>query len=124
MSVSMGECIRTHGVPGALNVLSGAIAGGVCLNAVAPGALCGVVRYIIDVTVPRSGILGGLSSRGAEVALHIIKALASIAVLWAAGVFFTSTPIALLGFCLLTPTINWVFTSMMGTNLDKIVSKG
>jgi len=123
MSTSIGEVGKTHGIPLGLNAGSGALAGALFLNAPWAGALCGVVRYVIDLQVPPSGILGGLSQRGQEIGLHVIKALASLAVLLIAGVTYT-TPLALLGFCLLTPALDWALTSLLWARPSQVLSRG
>jgi hypothetical protein len=123
MSTSIGECVKTHGIPLGLNAVSGAVAGALCLGAPWPGALCGVVRYVIDLKVPSSGVLGGLSRGWQEIAMHVIKALASLAVLWISGVGFAA-PLVLLGFCVLTPAINWALTSLLWARPDQILSRG
>lgn len=123
MSTSIGDCVKVHGVPVGLNAVSGAVAGALCLNAPGVGALCGVVRYVIDLKVPPSGVLSGLSRRGQEIAMHVIKALASLAVILIAGGAF-ATPLAVLGFCVATPALNWALTSLFWATPDQVLSRG
>lgn len=96
---------KAHCLMGGVAVGAGAIAGGIFLSSVATGALCGVVRHVVDLTAMSLGLYDRKASDISTIVSFVVgifKGLAVYAVLAARGLALAITPVTIFGFVLLS----------------------
>jgi len=120
MSAVSNLGFKAHCLMGAVTIGAGAVAGGVFLSSVVTGALCGVTRHIINLTAMSMGLYDSKPEAFtvSRVAVAIFKGFAVQTVLLARGIAFTISPLAVVGFFVLSCGLHYAALQVIKANKE------